>query len=87
MCSLEERGTAFSELGYNEVVAEGADVARELATLALLRSQLPGAAAALSAALVRPPPAVAKPLQHINQVKPWKYLLASFRMRPSVYEQ
>ncbi|XP_013184631.2 TBC1 domain family member 5 [Amyelois transitella] len=52
----------------SEGVAEGADVARELAALALVRSQLPRAAAALALALPRPPPHVAQPLQQILQL-------------------
>ncbi|KAH9643205.1 hypothetical protein HF086_012867 [Spodoptera exigua] len=59
-----EMGGAGSESG-SEGVAEGADVARELAALALLRAQLPPAAAALAAALPRPPPHVQQPLQQI----------------------
>ncbi|CAH0605702.1 unnamed protein product [Chrysodeixis includens] len=52
----------------SEGVAEGADVARELAALALLRAQLPPAAAALAHALPRPPPHVQQPLQQILQL-------------------
>ncbi|PZC72292.1 hypothetical protein B5X24_HaOG211625 [Helicoverpa armigera] len=52
----------------SEGVAEGADVARELAALALLRAQLPRAAAALARALPRPPPHVQQPLQQILQL-------------------
>ncbi|CAH0703060.1 unnamed protein product [Spodoptera exigua] len=59
-----EMGGTGSESG-SEGVAEGADVARELAALALLRAQLPPAAAALAAALPRPPPHVQQPLQQI----------------------
>lgn len=49
----------------SEGVAEGADVARELAALALVRARLPMAAAALAHALPRPPPQVQQPLQQI----------------------
>ncbi|KAJ8733107.1 hypothetical protein PYW08_001405 [Mythimna loreyi] len=52
----------------SEGVAEGADVARELAALALLRAQLPAAAAALARAIPRPPPEVQQPLQQILQL-------------------
>ncbi|CAH0725358.1 unnamed protein product, partial [Brenthis ino] len=51
-----------------EGVAEGGDVARSLAALALLRARLPPAAAALRAALPRPPPAARAPLQEILQL-------------------
>ncbi|XP_052753518.1 TBC1 domain family member 5 [Galleria mellonella] len=51
-----------------EGVAEGADVARELAALALLRARLPPAAAALHAALPRVPPRAAAPLHQILQL-------------------
>lgn len=53
----------------NVGIAEGADVARELATLAVVRARLPAAAAALAAAVPRAPPHVARPLQQILQVR------------------
>ncbi|XP_075971895.1 TBC1 domain family member 5 [Anticarsia gemmatalis] len=52
----------------SEGVAEGADVARELAALALLRAQLPPAATALAKALPKPAPEVQQPLQQILQL-------------------
>ncbi|XP_013170272.1 PREDICTED: uncharacterized protein LOC106119694 [Papilio xuthus] len=52
----------------SEGVAEGGDVARSLAALALLRARLPPAAAALAAALPRAPPAAALPLRQILQL-------------------
>ncbi|XP_028157786.1 TBC1 domain family member 5 isoform X1 [Ostrinia furnacalis] len=52
----------------SEGVPEGGDVARELAALALLRARLPNAASALAAALPRPPPHIAQPLQQILQL-------------------
>lgn len=52
----------------SEGVAEGADVARELAALALLRAQLPAAATALARALPKPAPDVQQPLQQILQL-------------------
>ncbi|CAB3239542.1 unnamed protein product, partial [Arctia plantaginis] len=63
---LEESGAELDS--GSEGVAEGADVARELAALGLLRAQLPRAAAALAAALPRPPPHVQQPLQQILQL-------------------
>ncbi|KAI5646518.1 hypothetical protein NE865_01451 [Phthorimaea operculella] len=63
-----EAGGAISNESGSEGVAEGADVARELAALALVRSQLPSAAAALAKALPKPPPEVAVPLQQILQL-------------------
>ncbi|GBP83581.1 TBC1 domain family member 5 [Eumeta japonica] len=66
--SLEERGVAGQSTSSDEGVAEGADVARELATLALLRAQLPAAAAALAQVLPKSPPHIAQPLQKILQL-------------------
>ncbi|XP_041971236.1 TBC1 domain family member 5 [Aricia agestis] len=54
--------------GVSEGVAEGGDVARALGTLALLRARLPPAARALRAALPRPPPNAAHPLNQILQL-------------------
>lgn len=67
---LEERGRLQEAGDYEdeEGLAEGADVARELATLALLRAQLPPAAAALAKAIPKPPNAVAQPLGQILQL-------------------
>ncbi|KAJ0178626.1 hypothetical protein K1T71_005401 [Dendrolimus kikuchii] len=64
--SVEQMGAegASGDSG-SEGVAEGADVARELAALALLRARLPGAAAALAKALPRPAPDIQQPLQQI----------------------
>ncbi|KAL0882659.1 hypothetical protein ABMA27_001090 [Loxostege sticticalis] len=53
---------------YKYSVPEGGDVARELAALALLRARLPAAAAQLAAAIPRPPPHIAQPLQQILQL-------------------
>ncbi|GBP89252.1 hypothetical protein EVAR_102258_1 [Eumeta japonica] len=55
-------GVAGQSTSSDEGVAEGADVARELATLALLRAQLPAAAAA-RAGPTKSPPHIAQPLQ------------------------
>ncbi|KAL4713296.1 hypothetical protein ACJJTC_018644 [Scirpophaga incertulas] len=52
----------------SEGVAEGGDVARSLATLALVRARLPPAVAALRAALPRPPPAARRPLNQLLQM-------------------
>ncbi|XP_073943334.1 TBC1 domain family member 5 isoform X2 [Choristoneura fumiferana] len=64
--SLEQRGyaNAGSDSG-SEGVAEGADIARSLAALGLLRAQLPPAAAALARELPAAPPRIAVPLQTI----------------------
>ncbi|XP_013142050.1 PREDICTED: uncharacterized protein LOC106106066 [Papilio polytes] len=60
-------GSSGSE-GALEGVAEGGDVARSLAALALVRARLPPAAAALAAALPRAPPAAQLPLRQILQL-------------------
>ncbi|CAK1599120.1 unnamed protein product [Parnassius mnemosyne] len=52
----------------SEGVAEGGDVARSLAALALLRARLPPAARALAAALPHAPPAARDPLRQILQL-------------------
>ncbi|XP_073943333.1 TBC1 domain family member 5 isoform X1 [Choristoneura fumiferana] len=69
--SLEQRGyaNAGSDSG-SEGVAEGADIARSLAALGLLRAQLPPAAAALARELPAAPPRIAVPLQTILKVTP-----------------
>ncbi|RVE44192.1 hypothetical protein evm_011147 [Chilo suppressalis] len=68
---LEHRGVGLdanvSDSG-SEGVAEGGDVARELAALALLRARLPPAAAQLAAALPRVPPNAQRPLHQILQL-------------------
>ncbi|CAG9559631.1 unnamed protein product [Danaus chrysippus] len=61
-CSEDARSSC------SEGVAEGGDVARSLAALALLRARLPAAADALAAALPAPPPAARAPLQQIMQL-------------------
>ncbi|CAK1546296.1 unnamed protein product [Leptosia nina] len=57
-----------AETDGSEGVAEGGDVARSLATLALLRARLPAAVAALQAALPRPPPDAIPALEQIAQL-------------------
>ncbi|XP_068631270.1 TBC1 domain family member 5 [Battus philenor] len=65
---LEYRAELESGSEGSEGVAEGSDVARSLAALALLRARLPPAAAALAAALPHAPPAAAIPLRQILQL-------------------
>ncbi|XP_052740703.1 TBC1 domain family member 5 [Bicyclus anynana] len=66
--SFEQRAEEEAQSSGSEGVAEGGDVARSLAALALLRARLPPAAAALQAALPRPPPQALQPLQQILQL-------------------
>ncbi|XP_063360798.1 TBC1 domain family member 5 [Cydia amplana] len=63
--ALEQRGFATGSDSGSSGVEEGADIARSLAALGLLRAQLPPAAAALAHELRDPPPRVAAPLQRI----------------------
>ncbi|XP_028036146.1 TBC1 domain family member 5 [Bombyx mandarina] len=56
---------AVSSGSESEGVAEGGDVSRSLAALAVLRAHLPPAAAALAAALPRPPPDA---LPHLRRI-------------------
>ncbi|CAH2070878.1 unnamed protein product, partial [Iphiclides podalirius] len=65
---LEQRAEPGSGSEGSEGVAEGADVARSLAALALVRARLPAAAAALAAALPHAPPAAQQPLRQILQL-------------------
>ncbi|XP_026331081.1 uncharacterized protein LOC113238470 isoform X2 [Hyposmocoma kahamanoa] len=65
---LGSEGPSASNDSGSEGVAEGADVARELAALALVRAQLPRAAAQLVKALPKPAPEIAQPLQQILQL-------------------
>lgn len=65
---LEQRAEPGSGSDGSEGVAEGGDVARSLAALALVRARLPAAAAALAAALPHAPPAAHQPLRQILQV-------------------
>lgn len=68
---IEHRGSEIGGMfdSGSEGVAEGADVARELAALAVLRARLPQAVAALAAALPSPPPRAQDPLRTIQQVR------------------
>ncbi|XP_038223213.1 TBC1 domain family member 5 homolog A [Zerene cesonia] len=64
---FEQRGRESDSEG-SEGVAEGGDVARSLAALALVRARLPPALAALRAALPRPPPAALPALHQLAQL-------------------
>ncbi|XP_045494277.1 TBC1 domain family member 5-like isoform X2 [Colias croceus] len=64
---FEQRGRESDSEG-SEGVAEGGDVARSLAALALVRARLPPALASLRAALPRPPPAALPALQQLAQL-------------------
>ncbi|CAG5041280.1 unnamed protein product [Parnassius apollo] len=71
-----ESGSENSE--GSEGVAEGGDVARSLAALALLRARLPPAARALVAALPHVPPAARDPLRPILQVLHVTYCMRTY---------
>ncbi|XP_039750168.1 TBC1 domain family member 5 isoform X2 [Pararge aegeria] len=66
--SYEQQAEEEATSSGSEGVAEGGDVARSLAALALLRARLPPAVAALQAALPRPPPQALAPLHQILQL-------------------
>ncbi|XP_022127008.2 TBC1 domain family member 5 isoform X2 [Pieris rapae] len=66
--SYYEKAEDEAETDGSEGLAEGGDVARSLAALALLRARLPAAVAALQAALPRPPPDAIPALEQIAQL-------------------